>query len=151
MKSFEFRLERVLRWRSAQLTAEEAKLRRLVEEQAGIQRQIHHLRAEKLKIETSAAGLGSLEGHDLASLHGYHLHSISEERRLLDLHGRKEQAIAAQQRSYREAKRRFHLLEELRSRKLTAWRQEWDKEIDQVAAESFLAVRQRAQAGDESG
>jgi flagellar export protein FliJ len=143
MKSFDFPLERVLRWRAAQLASEEAKLQRLIEEQTRMQQQVHELRAEKLKTEGSAAALGSLHGADLASLHGYRLHAAGEERRLIDLLKRKDEEIAAQQKCYREAKRKCRLLEELRSRKLAAWRYEWDRELDQIAAESYTAAKYR--------
>lgn len=148
MKSFEFRLERVLRWRGAQLTSEEAKLRRLIEDQALIEQQVHQLRAEKFKIEGSAASLGSLHGNDLATLHGYRLHAASEEMRLREALSRKEREIAVQQRSYREAKQRLRLLEELRKRRLDTWRREWDKEIEEIAADSFMARRARDRASN---
>lgn len=147
MKSFEFSLERVLRWRCVQLASEEAKLRRLVEDQVRMQQQIHSLRSEKLKTESTATGLSSLHGLDLTMLHGYRLHTANEERRILEALNRKEQEIAVQQRCYREAKQRFRLLEELRKRKFTAWQQEWDKELDEMAAESFNAALARNRAG----
>lgn len=149
MKSFEFRLERVLRWRTAQLISEEAKLRRLIEDQAGITQQLHQLRAEKSKIEGSAASLGSLYGNDLTTLHGYRLHTAKEETRLREALSRKEQEIAVQQRCYREAKQRLRLLEELRTRRLDTWRHEFDKEIEEIAAESFMARRARHRANDQ--
>jgi len=149
MKSFDFPLERVLRWRVALLASEETKLQRLIEEQTRAQQQLHLLRAEKSKTEGSTAGLGSLHGADLASLHGYRLHADSEERRLMELLKRKDQEIAAQQHSYREAKRRCRLLEELRKRKFTAWRYAWEKELEEIAAESFTAARYRERTGDE--
>jgi flagellar export protein FliJ len=149
MRAFDFRLERVLRWRAAQLATEETKLQRLIEEQTRAQQQIHLLRAEKLKTEGSTAGLGSLHGADLASLHGYRFHADSEERRLMELLKRKDQEIAAQQQCYREAKRQCRLLEELRKRRFTAWRYAWDKELEEIAAESFTAARFRERSGDE--
>jgi flagellar export protein FliJ len=143
MKSFSFPLERVLRWRAAQLASEEAKLQRLIEEQTRMQQQLHNLHAEKLTTESSAAGLGALRGADLASLHGYRLHVEGEERRLKELLKRKDDEIASQQKCYREAKRKCRLLEELRGRKLTAWRYEWDLELEQIAAESYTAAKFR--------
>jgi flagellar export protein FliJ len=146
MKSFEFRLERVLRWRAAQLTSEEAKLRRLIEEHARIAEKVHQLRAEKFKTEGGAASLASLHGNDLATLQGYRFHVANEEKRLREALNRKEQELAVQQRSYREAKQRLRLLEELRNRRLSTWRHEWGKEIEEVAAESFMARRARDRA-----
>jgi flagellar export protein FliJ len=143
MRSFDFPLERVLRWRAAQLASEEAKLQRLIEEQARAQQRIQALRNEKLTTEGSAAGLGSLLGSDLASLHGYREHAAGEERRLTGILKQKDQEIAAQQKCYREAKRKCRLLEELRKRKLAAWRYEFDQELEQIAAESFTAGKYR--------
>jgi len=143
MRSFQFPLERVLRWRAAQLASEEARLQRLIEEQTRMQQQLHLLRAEKLKTEGSAAGLGALRGADLASLHGYRMHIAAEELRLNELLKRKDEEIAAQQTTYREAKRKCRLLEELRNRKLTAWRYEWEQELEQIAAESYTAAKFR--------
>ena len=143
MKSFDFRLERILRWRSAQRAAEEAKLKALVGEQVKLQRQIQSLREEKLSVETSVAELNLLQGSDLRMLHGYRIHAADEQRRLAELLRRKDEAIAAQQRVYREAKRQCRLLEELKDRRLSAWKYELGRELEEIAADSFTAKRSR--------
>ena len=143
MKAFQFPLERVLRWRSTQRAAEEAKLKALVGEQANLQRQVQNLREERLKVENSIGEMGSLQGFDLRTLHGYRVRAADEQKRLFELLRRKDEQIAAQQRIYREAKQRFRLLEELKNRSLTAWKYEAGREMEEVAADSFTASRSR--------
>lgn len=143
MKTFEFPLERVLRWRSTQRAAEEVKLKALVGEQVNIQRQIQNLREERLKVENSIGAIGSLQGFDLRTLHGYRVRAADEQRKLFDLLRLKDEQIAAQQRIYREAKQRCRLLEELKDRSLTAWKYEAGRELEEIAADSFTASRSR--------
>lgn len=143
MKSFEFPLERILRWRAAQRAREEAKLKTLVGEQVNIQRQLQTLREEKRRVETSVADLNSLQGFDLRTLHGYRIRATDEQHRLMELLRRKDDQIAAQQRVYREAKRQCRLLEELKERRLTTWKYELGRELEEIAADSFTAKRSR--------
>jgi hypothetical protein len=44
-----------------------------------------------------------------------------------------------------EARRRFRLLERLKDRRMAEWKQAGDREIEEVAAESYLARWSRAQ------
>ena len=143
MKTFAFPLERVLRWRSTQLSSEESKLKALVGEQVNLQRQIQNLREERLSVENSIGELGSLQGFDLRTLHGYRVRAADEQRRLFELLRRKDEQIAAQQRIYREAKQRCRLLEELKDRSLAAWKYEAGRELEEIAADSFTASRSR--------
>jgi len=150
LKSFEFTLERVLRWRSVQLSSEQAKLKRLIEEHGVITQQLYALQTEIQEIKNSAIGMTALDGRDLASLHAYHSHAVKQEQNLVGTLASKQKEIAAQQLCFWEARKRCRLLEELRNRKFAAWRQQLDREIEQVAAESVAAAYVRAQTKDKT-
>ena len=47
-----------------------------------------------------------------------------------------------------EARRRCSLLERLKERRLAEWTHERDRELDEIAAESYLARWSRGELGD---
>jgi flagellar biosynthesis chaperone FliJ len=139
MARFQFSLEKVLRWRGVELTAEEAKLKALVQEQLHLQTLLADVSAERSKLISSLGGMPDLRGDDLRTLTacGLRLRRTAETlaQRLLQC-GRE---LTKQRRKYSESKRRVRLLEELKDRRLQEWKYEEAALLEELASESFLA------------
>jgi len=136
---FHFSLEKVLRWRALELASEEAKLELLLREQLRLQTMRADLSAEKSNLDRSLDTLPDLRGADLRAV-GAHAASLKRQAdNLVKLVAKCHRDLSEQKKSYRAAKQRFRLLEELRARKIEEWRKEQDREQETLATESFLA------------
>ncbi|HTA71248.1 MAG TPA: hypothetical protein VK776_23340 [Bryobacteraceae bacterium] len=139
MAQFHFSLEKVLRWRALELASEEAKLELLLREQLRLQTMRADLSAEKSNLDRSLDTLPDLRGADLRAV-GAHAASLKRQAdNLVKLVAKCHRDLSEQKKSYRAAKQRFRLLEELRARKIEEWRKEQDREQETLATESFLA------------
>lgn len=139
MARFHFALDKVLRWRTAELSAEEAKLKRLVLEEQQLQTRRAAMKAERVEVAEAPGTLPDVTGADLRSVTVYGLRLRREAEQLaLDL-VRCQRELAAQRKNYNEAKRRARLLEELKKRKLEEWNYEQTRLLEELASESFLA------------
>ena len=143
MAQFHFSLEKVLRWRSLELAAEEAKLEQLLREQLRLQTLRAGLSAEKSNLDRSLATLTDLSGADLRAVNAYSLHLKRQSEDLARQVAQCDRDLSEQKRKFRAAKQRFRLLEELKRRKLELWRQEQARELESLATESFLAIWNR--------
>jgi hypothetical protein len=136
---FQFSLEKVLRWRSVELTAEEAKLKALVQEQLHLQTLLAGVSAERSKLISSLGVMSDLRGDDLRTLTACGLRLRRNAENLAQQLLRCGRDLAKQRKSYSEAKRRVRLLEELRSRRLKEWKYQEAALLEELASESFLA------------
>ena len=139
MASFHFRLERVLRWRQAQLAIEEAKQKKLLQEQTRLQTFAAQVGVEKTRLSASLGTLPDMRGEDLRAVTAYSLRLKKFAENLAGQTARCERDLAAQRKKCREAERRVRLLEELKNRKATDWRYEQDRELEALASEAYLA------------
>jgi hypothetical protein len=139
MAQFHFPLEKVLRWRSLELAAEEAKLERVVREQLRLQTMKADLSAERSKLDRSLDTMPDLRGTDLRAASVYRLILKRQADSLVEQVAKCDRDLIEQKKKYRAAKQRFRLLEELRARKFEEWRQEQARELESLATESFLA------------
>ena len=139
MKRFEFRLARVRDFRRQQLETEEARLDVLRQER-------QQLEAESLRLENEATGTrnslmvtGSVEAQELVAADHY-LHSLAAARKrqaakLADWQVR----TSKQQQAMVEARRRVRLLEKLEEKQLRLWKDEADREQENLSSELYLA------------
>jgi flagellar export protein FliJ len=139
MKRFEFRLARVRDFRRQQLEAEEAKLEVLRSER-------QQLEAESLRLENEAAGTrnslmvtGSVEAQDLVAADHYLHYLATEGKRQAAKMADWQQRVAKQQQAMVEARRRVRLLEKLEEKQLRLWKEEADREQENLSAELYLA------------
>lgn len=139
MARFHFPLDRVIRWRSIEFALEQAKLKRLGQEQIRLQMQAAALGAEKAKLGASIVTLPDPHGEDLRAMVDYGAVLRRRAQKLGELRTRSERDLGVQKKRYNEAKRRLQLLEELRERKLAEWRYEQALELETLAAESYLS------------
>lgn len=139
MATFRFSLEKVLRWRSVELTAEEAKLKALVQQQLHLQTQLAEVSAERSKLISSLGAMPDLRGDDLRTLTACGLRLRRNAEDLAQQLLRCGRDLAVQRKKYSEAKQRVRLLEELRKRRFEEWKYQEAVLLEELASESFLA------------
>jgi flagellar export protein FliJ len=139
VSKFQFSLEKVLRWRSVELTGEEAKLKALVQEQLHLQTLLAEVSAERSKLISSLGTMPDLRGDDLRTLTACGLRLRRNAETLAQHLLRCGRDLAKQRKKYSEAKRRVRLLEELRDRRMQEWKYEESAQLEELASESFLA------------
>ena len=139
MKSFRFSLERALEWRRAELEQAEARFKQQTAELAAIERQRAESEAADLRAETEVRAWRPVSGEDLAALAAFRTGMRRQWELLQARRLECERTLAERQKEMMEARRRVRLLERLKERRLAEWRADFDRELEQQAAESYLA------------
>lgn len=145
MAQFRFSLEKILRWRAVELAREEVKLQRLIQERARVEMMLARLASERSGLPASISALPGLQGSDLRAAAAYDLRLRQEVQKLADARARIQESLAAQQKKFAAAKLRLRLLEELKARRLERWQYEAARQLETLAAESYLAGWNRDQ------
>lgn len=144
MKRFHFPLESVQKLRLRQLEIEESKLGSLYRElealdETGRKLQLD-LSEEARRVTDPALVLRSFDFETLDKFRQFAARRGSQ----LQLQKQNcQQRIAEQLSRIREAKRKHELLEKLRLRDLAGWQLLWNKEVDALAEEAFIATWKR--------
>jgi flagellar export protein FliJ len=145
MNAFAFSLERVLAWRRTQLSIEEADLQKLRSELRVMETAVVELANWH---DASIASIGKVQavtGGDIAGLARAQGWTITEEKRLrtklADCGRRLEQRLE----TVSEARRKVRLLERLKERRREGWKDEFNRELEQLAGESALIGWRRNQ------
>ena len=139
MKAFHFSLERVLEWHAAQLLVEEAELRRIGAQAVALERAAVSLDEARTAAENGVRLLTPISGSDLKALAAYRLTAEKRRQMLLEKLIETQKQVVAQRGRLMEARRKHRLVEKLRERRLTEWTMESNREIEQNAADSYLA------------
>jgi hypothetical protein len=139
MTPFRFSLQRVLDWRRTQMELEEARLRQQAAAIADLDRARAELEAEGIAAEIAVREWSPLRGSELAALGSFRVGVRLKEGRIAALRAARERDLAGQRQAMLEARRRYRLLERLRDRRLEEWRAAADKELEDFAAEGYLA------------
>ena len=139
MRSFHFPLEGVLGLRRTQLEIEEAAYLRLLAELAALDRSRAELEVLGIQAEVQVRQWRPLSGTDLAALAAFRGALQAKEQSIAARRGEAEKKTRAQLAAMLAAQRRCRLLERLRDRRLAEWRYETNREIETLAAESYLA------------
>jgi recombinational DNA repair protein RecR len=87
-----------------------------------------------------------LAGRDLAALGSFRLYVKMKEREIATRRVECQQKLDAQQRVMLEARRRCRLLERLKERRFSEWELAQNREVEQLATESYLAQWSRRRA-----
>lgn len=143
MKRFHFPLEPVLRWRDSRLGTEQARLRELIERQArlagereDLDRQLSAI--ERSVVEPALPGV-TIDPARLSELDSFRSYVRQRKGILREAESQLENEISGQRRRVVEARRQCRLLEVLRDRAVHRWRVEWERELDRLAGELYLA------------
>ncbi len=143
MKKFTFPLERIRDFRSRQAEAEEIELQRLLAERAEGAAAIARLDMERDLVGGVPEGETAHQAQDLAARDSYRDYLLGKRKGLLVRQGDCEHRIDAQTRVLLEARRKVKLLDGLRKRRLGEWTSEFERELEILAGELFLARRER--------
>ena len=146
MKPFKFPLANVLNWHRTQCELHEAAIRRLTLALEQVHSQLAQLRATKVAGEQAVLSARELTRRDLEALAGYRIRFKKQEQALLGAARQHEALIAEERRLWAEARRRVKMFEKLRSRRLDQYEYEKDRELEQFAAEMYLAQWQARSA-----
>ena len=148
MKRFEFPLEIVRRWRQELVAIQELKLRQIIGEKAGLsaaRRQIETEGRETVQQVLQQASIAPLELESLDSFRHYVRGRIRD---FEQQESRCDARIIEQRNQVLEARRQFELLDRLRQKSYGEWIAAGNKELEELAAELFLAktIRERRRA-----
>jgi flagellar protein FliJ len=147
MKNFRFRLERVLDWRRTELELEQARVQQQLRELMELDSERANIEAAGIRAEIEVRAWRPLAGSDLTALAAFRQHVIGKEKQI---EARREEArrrLESRKTAMIEARRRSELLERLKQRRLAEWRAASDRELEQLAAESYVARLSRAGSG----
>ncbi len=78
-------------------------------------------------------------GRDVTALGGYRLHVMAQEQEIAVRRAKSQSALDAQEAAMLEARRRCRLLERLKERRQAEWQAAGDREVEELASESYLA------------
>ena len=138
MKAFQFPLDKALDWRRVQLELEEARYKQQVDALAGLDRQRAEVEASGIRAEIQVREWSPIAAGDLGALGNFRLY-VKRESAIARRRFEAAQMLAEQQKRMLEARRRCRLLERLKERRLTEWAAQRDREVEEIAAESYLA------------
>ena len=136
---FHFRLARVLEWYDRQYHVEASRLRQCAERSASVHFQLSHHRELRLANENQLLSLASLDGNDLIARELYRKRSMLQESHLIRICGDADRDLEAQRSATLIAQRRVRLVEKLRERKQVEFDYLASRDLEQVAADSWLA------------
>jgi flagellar export protein FliJ len=130
MKSFQFRLDRVLDWRRTEMEMEETRLRQLRLAQSVLDQEKAALEAARDNAGRALIAQATVSGAELQLLSGYNASVKLVCARLDEKRRASEQAAAAQQQKLLEARRRLRLLENLKERRRAEWKYEAERQME---------------------
>jgi hypothetical protein len=139
MKAFQFPLEKALDWRRTQLELEEARYKQGAAALAGLDRQRAEIEASGIEAEIQVRQWSPIAAGDLTALGNFRRHVKARDSEIARQRVEAAQKLAEQQKLMLQARRRCRLLERLKERRFTEWTAERDHELEEIAAESYLA------------
>jgi len=147
MRSFRFRLDRVLEWYRKKRRMEESRLAACLDLVRGVESRIALLAAERAAIERELLARAAIPAADFANLGRYRLRANKEELEL-QVERRRRLTEADEQRArVRRAQQRVKLVEKMRERRLEEYTAAAGRELENLAAEAFLARWSREHEG----
>ncbi len=139
MRSFHFRLDRVLDWYRNQFEVEQARLGVTMAALDKARQNIARFQAECLTVERDIISRSEIDARDFPALGLFRLRARQTEIELNQQLLLAEKAVRDQLKVVQDAQRRLRLLEKLRDRRKAEHKYLEDKELEDLAAEAFLA------------
>lgn len=137
--TFRFRLARVLEWYDRQYRIEASGLRQRAESAARAHGELDRHRQSRLENENQLLGLESLDGNDLRARELYRQRAILKESQLIRICHDTDKDLETQRAATLAAQRRVRLVEKLRDRKRDEFNYLAGRDLEQAAADSWLA------------
>jgi len=145
MRKFHFPLDRVLEWRRTEARIEESKLERLHAEMRAIEKRESMLALERSRSEKALTEGTPIDGSEFGRIESFRRYLSFEGVRVARLRAGCRNRIADQTKKVAVKRLEIRLLERLREKKVIQWEADFSREIDQQAADSFIA---RCRPGD---
>src|SRR2546429_7374281 len=139
MTGFQFPLQKVLDWRRTQLELEEVRFKQQVAALAELDGARARLEAAGMQAELQGRDWSEMRGGDLAALGSFRLDVKQRDNQIAARRVECQTKLEAQQGIMLEARRRSRLLERLKDRHCAEWQAARDRELEELASESFLA------------
>ena len=139
MGPFRFRLARVLDWRNEQCKSEQNRLSALYAVMSQKKTQLDQLLETQLAAERRLLGAPSIAAGELQAMGESRRSARARELRLRDEIRRCETDIRQQVEVVKAAQLKVHLLEKLQSRRLAEHTYAVNRELEELAADTFLA------------
>lgn len=139
MKTFRFRLDKVLEWYTRQYEEEERRLAVYLAALADAHRAIAALQVERLKVENDVVSQTQIPARDFVALGLYRLGARRQEAELEEARARCESDVATQRGRLQAAQRRVRLLEKLRERRLAEHSYAETKQLEELASDAYFA------------
>jgi hypothetical protein len=137
MTPFRFRLQHVLSLRRTQFQLAESECRQAEGRLRAIQAQHASLASQKSETRNSVVRLPIVAGRILEPLTYWFHWTETEARRLTKLEQGLTQELQKRRAALVEAHRKVRLLEKLHDNRQADWQTEFDREIEQIAADAF--------------
>ncbi len=139
MNAFHFPLEKVLDWRRGELELAELKFQQLAAAVTAADKALAELETAGIRAEILVRDWSQVCGRDLAALGSFRLHVRKKNAELAARRAECAERLEAGRSAMLEARRRARLLERLKERRFETWRLARDKELEELAAESYLS------------
>jgi len=139
MTTFAFRLERVLRWRQAQLELEQFGLSRLAAECTRWDLTLAKFESSRAEAEALVLSCNSVTGEEFGALDRYRKHLQQQKQIAIDRRQETVLKMEAQRGRVLLARRKSRLLEKLRELRRKDWEEAVNREFEALATETYLA------------
>jgi hypothetical protein len=139
MSGFRFSLEKALDLRRSQLRLAEASFQQQAAELLEMDRNREKLRASRAGAEAQVRDGRPARRRDLAALGAFRLDVQGREKELALRYAEGEKKLEERRAAMLEARRRCRLMEKLRERRRADWDATLNHELEELAADSFLA------------
>jgi flagellar FliJ protein len=139
MKTFRFPLQRVLEWRALQLRVEEEKLATLQQQLTSMLELREKLAAARTRSESHVFVSGTAAGSDLQSWALYQARLVKQQELLKTQIVQCEKLTLEQRQRLLKARTDHRVLERLKERRWRQWVYLNDRELEDTAAEVYLA------------
>jgi len=139
VKAFRFPLQRVLDWRKLQLRSEEERLGALQQKLGALFQREKALTAAQSRAEAAVLGLHAIPGSDLRALVEFRARNQGDHKALKVTRTQCESQIAEQRKRLLKARKDCRILEKLKEDRHRAWSLLGDREVEDMAAESYIS------------
>ncbi len=143
MRAFDFSLRQALAWRKTQQELEEAKLQQLFARMEELRLAGLRLEMARTRAEAAVREAAVVDARELWALAAHRERLRAEKAAVAARQTACEREISTQRDKVRDAQRQYRLLEKLEQRRWLEWRRAADLELDNLAAESYLALWNR--------
>jgi hypothetical protein len=146
MTTFQFPLQKAFDWRRTQLALAEARVQQQLAALAALDQARAELDAMSQRTELEVRRFAPLDGGHLATWDTFRLAIRARTRDLAGKRADCQKELATLQSAVLEARRRCRLLERLKERRWAEWHAAAERELDELAADSYLAQWARRRA-----